>query len=208
MKLFYALFALVSFFCCPPAFAQHPAPAEDVHARLVPGKKRSLIAYTGEDRSFTMEVNAATAKNSDIPGFITIEGQIVQATLVAPRSEDQHTQTTAREKETLTQYMNYELSYYKKKLHQPYSGLQTEWVTIKDRLFLVWYFDMPKDYKLVSTQLYFSTLFNGQVLDLNAPVFKTSQFAHARAVLNRVAGTLKTYNKPVDMAVLKRQVNK
>jgi len=207
MKLLYALFALLPLTGYHPAYSQH-TPEEDVHGHLVPGKKRSLIAYTGQDHSFTMEVNASTAKVSDLPGFITIEGQIVQSTLVAPRSADQHTQTTAREKEVLTQYMNYELGYYKKKLHQNYTGLQTEWLTIKDRLFLVWYFDMPKDYKLVTTQLYFSTMFNGQVLDLNAPVFKTGQFAHARAVLNRLANTLKTYNKPVDLAVLKKQINK
>jgi len=182
---------------------------DEEHAGLVAGKKRSMIAYAGKGHSFTMDVNAKTAKISDIPGFVTIDGQIVQATLVpSPPSIDARQMTTAQEKETLTKYMNYELGYYKKKLKQNYSQLQTEWITVKDRLFLVWYFDMPKDYKLVSRQLYFSTLFTDQVLDLNAPVFKTDQFSHARAILNRLVNTLKTYDKSLDIEGLKKELSK
>lgn len=181
---------------------------DEVHASLIAGKKKALIAYASKERSFTMDVNAKTVKNSDLPGFVTVDGQIVQATLVPSQSAiDARTMTTAQEKETLTKYMNYELSYYKKKLKQSYSQLQTEWVTIKDRLFLIWYFDMPKDYKLVSRQLYFSTLFSNQVLDLNAPVFKTEQFSHARATLNHLVNTLKTYDKDLDLTALKKQLN-
>ncbi|HVU54945.1 MAG TPA: hypothetical protein VHD83_07810 [Puia sp.] len=196
-----------------PGNAQSKAPetapqVDEVHASLLAGKKKAMIAYAGKERSFTMDVNAKTVKNSDLPGFITVDGQIVQATLVPHKpAVDARTMTTAQEKETLTKYMNYELGYYKKKLKQNYSQLQTEWVTIKDRLFLVWYFDMPKDYKLVSRQLYFSTLFSTQVLDLNAPVFKTEQFSHARATLNRLANTLKTYDRNLDLEALKKQLN-
>jgi len=168
-----------------------------------------MIAYTGKDHAFTMEVNAKTAKASDIPGFISVDGQIVQATLVPSQPAiDARQLTTAQEKETLTKYMNYELGYYKKKLKQNYSQLQTEWITIRDRLFLVWYFDMPKDYKLVSRQLYFSTLFADQVLDLNAPVFKTEQFSRARSVLNKLVTSLKTYDKHLDIEGLKKELSK
>jgi len=182
---------------------------DEVHASLLAGKKKAMIAYASKERSFTMDVNAKTVKNSDIPGFVTVDGQIVQATLVPSQpSIDARTMTTAQEKETLTKYMNYELGYYKKKLKQNYSQLQTEWITIKDRLFLIWYFDMPKDYKLVSRQLYFSTLFSNQVLDMNAPVFKTEQFSHARATLTHLANTLKTYDKNLDLDALKKQLDK
>ena len=182
---------------------------EEAHASLVTGKKRSVIAYAGKDRSFTMDVNGKTAKASDIPGFVSVDGQIVQATLV-PSSPpiDARRMTTAQEKEALTKYMNYELGYYRKKLKQNYTQLQTEWVTIRDRLFLVWYFDMPKDYKLVSRQLYFSTLFADQVLDLNAPVFKTEQFSHARGVLSRLVNSLKTFDIYLDVEKLKKELGK
>src|SRR6187402_1606004 len=138
-----------------------------------------------------------------LSGFITIDGQIVQATLVpSPPAVDARQFTTAQEKEALTKYMNYELAYYKKKLKQNYTQLETEWITVNDRLFLVWYFDMPKDYKLVSRQLYFSTLVDDQVLDLNAPVFKTEHFSHARGILNKLVNTLKTYDKNLDLEEL------
>ena len=190
-----------------PAFCQKDVPQEDVHATLLVGKKKSLIAYAGSGHSFTMETTSKTAKPSDIPGFITIEGQVLQSTLVpAALTVDPRHPTTDREKEILIKYMNYELDYYKKKLKQKYSGLQTEWMTIKDRLFLVWYFDMPKDYKLVSRQIYVSTLFADQVLDLNAPVFKMGQSARARALLIRLAGSLKTYDKQLDLGLLRRQL--
>jgi hypothetical protein len=187
--------------------SQKPAQLDEAHASLVAGKRKAVIAYASKERSFTMDVNIKTAKNSDIPGFITVDGQIVQATLVPSQPAiDASTMTTAQEKGTLTKYMNYELGYYKKKLKQNYSQLQTEWITVKDRLFLVWYFDMPKDYKLVSRQLYFSTLFSNQVLDLNAPVFKTEQFSHARATLTHLVNTLKTYDKGLDLERLKKQM--
>ncbi|HEX9509192.1 MAG TPA: hypothetical protein VF939_01825 [Puia sp.] len=190
-----------------PAFCQKNTPEEDVHATLLVGKKKSLIAYAGPAHSFTMETTSKTAKPSDIPGFITIDGQVLQSTLVpAALSVDPRHPTTDREKEILVKYMNYELGYYKRKLKQKYSGLQTEWLTLKGRLFLVWYFDMPKDYKLVSRQIYLSTLFFDQVLDLNAPVFKMDHFAKARTTLVKLAGSLKTYDKQLDLGLLKRQL--
>lgn len=190
-----------------PAFCQKNVPQEDVHATLLVGKKKSLIAYAGSGHSFTMETTSKTAKPSDIPGFITIDGQVLQSTLVpAALTVDPRHPTTDREKEVLIKYMNYELDYYKKKLKQKYSGLQTEWVTIKDRLFLVWSFDMPKDYKLVSRQVYVSTLLTDQVLDLNAPVFKMDQSARARALLIKLAGSLKTYDRQLDLGLLRRQL--
>jgi len=179
------------------AFCQTNTPEEDIHAKLIQGKRKSMIVYSGKDRSFTMDVSSKTAKPSDVPGFITLDKQIVQATLVpTSHSRGLDNPTTIQEKDELTRYMNYELAYYKKKLKQSYSNVQSEWMTIQGRLFLVWYFDMPKDYKLISRQLYFSTLFNGQVLDLNAPLFKMDNFAKARNILLKLAGTLKTYDKP------------
>lgn len=209
MRPVYTLSLFLTLFAGIAVYAQKAAPTEEARASLVAGKKRSMIVYAGKDQSFTMDVNARTAKASDIPGFITIDGQIVQATLVPAKSSvDARQMTTAQEKETLTKYMNYELGYYKKKLKQNYSQLQTEWITINDRLFLIWYFDMPKDYKLVSRQLYFSTLFNNQVLDLNAPVFKTEQFSHARGILNKLVNSLKTYDKFLDVEGLKKELGK
>jgi len=218
MRPIYTLSILLTTLTGIAVYGQHTAnvrptarsvPDEEVHASLVAGKKRSMIAYAGKDYSFTMDVNAKTTKVSDLPGFITVDGQIVQATLVPSQPAiDARRLTTAQEKDALTKYMNYELSYYKKKLKQNYTQLQTEWITVKDRLFLVWYFDMPKDYKLVSRQLYFSTLFTDQVLDLNAPVFKTEQFSRARGILNRLVNSLKTYDKYLDIEGLKKDLSK
>jgi hypothetical protein len=175
-------------------------PNEDVHARLLQGKHRSLIAYAGKGHSFTLDVPYRSAKPSDVPGFITIDKQIVQATLVPADL------SSKQEKDILTRYMNYELSYYKKKLKQNYSHLQTEWLTIKGQLFLVWYFDMPENYKLVSRQVYVSTLFYDQVMDLNAPVFKTNDWGKAREILVRLAGTMKTFDKHIDLEGLQKKL--
>jgi hypothetical protein len=192
-----------------PAFCQTNAQDEDIHAKLVQGKKKSLIVYAGKDHSFTMDVVAKTVKPSDVPGFITIDRQIIQSTLVpASQSAALNNPTTFQEKDVLTKYMNYELGYYRKKLRQKYTNLQSEWMTIQGRLFLVWYFDMPKDYKLVSRQIYFSTIFYGQVMDLNAPLFKRDNFSKAREILTRLATSLKTYDRQLDLAVLNKQVNK
>lgn len=206
MKPVYILLFLLPGQC---VLGQKTGPDEDVHARLLTGKKRSLIAYAGEYHSFTLEVPPKGAKPSDVPGFITIDKQIIQSTLVpADKSIDAGHSSPDREHALLLKYMNYELGYYKKRLKQDYSHLQTEWVTLQGRLFLVWYFDMPKNYKLVSRQVYLSTLFFDQVMDLNAPVFAAADFAKAKGILVRLAGSMKTYDKKLDLEALQRKLAK
>ncbi len=182
-------------------------PGEDVHATLLQGKHRSVLAYTGETHSFTLDVPYKSTKVSDVPGFITIDKQIVQATLLpADRSYDRKLSGPSPEKETLLKYMNYELNYYKKKLKQNYSHLETEWMTLQGRTFLVWYFNMPENYKLVSRQVYVSTLFYDQVVDLNAPVFKSDDWGKARSILVRLAGSMKTFDKRLDLQGLQKKL--
>ncbi|HXB34789.1 MAG TPA: hypothetical protein VNV35_15250 [Puia sp.] len=204
MRLFSVIILLTTSFT---AGAQ-TAPTDDVHASLLAGKKKSLIAYAGQGHSFTLEI-APTAKPSDVPGFITINKQIFQSTLVpVDKSIDISSLTPAREQDILTRYMNSELAYYKKKLHQRYNNLQTDWVTLQNRLFLVWYFDTPKNNKLISRQIYVSTLFFNQVMDLNAPVFHPEDSEKAKAILLRLAGSMKTYDKHLDLIALGKKLNK
>ena len=182
-------------------------PDGEEHASLLTGRRHSMIAYAGPDHSFTLEIGAHTAKPSDIPGFITIDKQILQSTLVpVAKSIDLTGLTTEREKDILLKYMNYELEFYKKKLKQHYSHLQTEWVNLQGRLFLLWYFDMPENYKLVSRQVYASTLFYNQVMDLNAPVFKADDWGKARGLLVKLAGTMKTYDHRLDLEALRKKL--
>src|SRR5258708_19516259 len=103
-----------------PAFCQKNTPEEDVHATLLVGKKKSLIAYAGPAHSFTMETTSKTAKPSDIPGFITIDGQGLQSPpLPAAPSVDPRHPPTDREKQIRPTYMTYELgSFYPHPKHK------------------------------------------------------------------------------------------
>jgi hypothetical protein len=198
--------ALLALFWAFSVAAQSNTSAEDEHTVLLTGKKRSLIAYAGQDHSFTLEP-VHSAKPSDVPGFITIEKQIVQATVIpVDRSIDIRSMSAAREREVLQKYMEYELEYYRKKLKQRYSHLQTEWVTLQGRQFLVWYFDTPENEKLISRQVYVSTLFFDRVMDLNAPVFRSGDWGKARGLLVKLAGTMKTYDRRLDLGVLRRKL--
>jgi hypothetical protein len=191
------------------SFSQKSGSGEDVHASLVQGKRKSMLAYSGEGRSFTMDISGKTVKPSDLPGFITIDKLIVQATLLpVSQNIDLNHLTISREKDILTKYMDYELAYYKKRLKQDYINLQMEWLSIHGRVFLLWYFDMPKDYKRVSRQLYVSTLFFDQIMDLNAPLFTVTDFGRAREVLIKLVTSLKTSGKSLDIAALSKQLNK
>src|SRR5579863_1876730 len=202
MRLFSVLILLTTTISA----AAQTAPTENIHASLLTGKKKSLIAYSGQGHSFTLEI-APTAKPSDVPGFITINKQIFQSTLVpVDKSIDISSLTPAREQDILTGYMNFELSYYKKKLHQNYSNLSTQWVTLQNRIFLVWFFDIPQDQKLISRQIYVSTIFYDQILDLNAPVFHPEDAGKAKALLLRLAGTIKTYDTRLDLKALQKKL--
>jgi hypothetical protein len=210
--IFLTLAVTLSSIASPPAAhdqSQKTPPDEDVHAHLIQGRHRSVLAYAGPAHSFTFDIPYKSVKPSDVPGFVTIDKQIVQATLVpADRSLQSHLSGPEKEKELLTKYMNYELSYYKKKLKQNYSQLSTEWMTIQGRTFLVWYFNMPDNYKLVSRQVYVSTLFDDQVVDLNAPVFKMDDWGKARTILVRLAGTMQTFDKHLDLTALETKLKK
>jgi hypothetical protein len=202
MRLLPVLFLLATAYT---AGAQ-TAPADDTHAGLITGKKKSLVAYAGEGHSFTLDV-APTAKLSDVPGFITLNKQIFQSTVVPiDKSINLSNLTPAREQDILTGYMNFELSYYKKKLHQNYSNLTTQWITLQNRIFLVWYFDIPPDQKLISRQIYVSTIFFDQIMDLNAPVFRAEDSGKAKALLLHLAGTIKTYDTHLDLAALQKKI--
>src|SRR5450631_430134 len=156
---------------------QDNPPAGDVHADLLRGKKRSLIAYAGKSHSFTMEAVGKTAKPSDLPDFVNIDGLIVQSTLLpVPDDINLRNLNPSREKDLLTKYMNFELDYYKKKLRQNYYKAESEPVTLKGRVYLLWYFDTPPNSK-IKRQVYLSTLFFDQVLDLNIPIFTLNDFA-------------------------------
>lgn len=200
------LASALALFWAISATARPGGPADDQHARLLTGKRRSLIAYAGAGHSFTLEV-AHNAKPSDVPGFITIDKQILQATVIpVDKNIDLRSMSEARERDILQKYMEYELDYYRKKLKQRYSNLQKEWMTLQGRQFLVWYFDAPENEKLISRQIYVSTLFDDQVMSLNAPVFRSDDWGKARSLLVKLAGTMKTYDKRVDLAVLRKKL--
>lgn len=179
---------------------------DDVHASLLTGRKKSLIAYAGQQHSFTFEA-AAGSKLSDVPGFINVNRQILQATLVPiDKSFDLSNHTPAHEQDILTSYMKFELSYYKRKLHLDYTDLQTDWITLQNRLFLIWYFDLPNNQQLISRQIYVSTIFFDQIIDLNAPVFHAQDAGKAKALLLRIAGTIKSYDTHLDLAALQKKI--
>lgn len=181
----------------------------DVHARLLQGKKRSLIVYSEPGLAFTIPLTAHVVKPSDIPGFISIDRQILQTTIMpAGEHVDPDNLSRNKEKTLLTHYMSYELDYYRHKLKQRYTQLQTSWVILQGRLFLLWYFDIPKDYKLVSRQLYLSALLGDHVVDLNAPIFKPADFTRAKTLLMALAGSLKVYDHPLDEGALARGLDK
>ena len=60
----------------------------------------------------------------------------------------------------------------------------------------------------IRRQVYLSTLFFDQVLDLNIPIFSLNDFARAKDLLVRLANSLKVYNKHLDLALLSKQLSK
>jgi hypothetical protein len=54
--------------------------------------------------------------------------------------------------------------------------------------------------------VYASTLFYDQVMDLNAPVFKAEDWGKTRGMLVRLAGSMKTYDKRLDLDALRKKL--
>jgi hypothetical protein len=167
-------------------------------------KKMGMLVFSGEKHSFTVVVRGDSVKSGGDgqTNFVVADNAIVQVSCVPmPDGVDASGYSVEQQKTVLNLYVNYEMDYFNKELKLTTPNPQRSWVVIKDRTYLIWQFDAPRKKetdedeteKRVKHQIYFSTVWYDQVLDLNCPVMEDGSKEKSTALLYMVAQSLKSY---------------
>jgi hypothetical protein len=88
------------------------------------------------------------------------------------------------------------------------ANVKYEWMDLNHKRFLLWYYDMPAGKKnSVLKQLNLSTICFAHALNLNNPVTEGDKFEENKALLLKVAQTLKQNDFSLDFDELYKKLN-
>ncbi|QEC75369.1 hypothetical protein [Mucilaginibacter ginsenosidivorax] len=194
---------LLLLLCSGKLFAQT---TEKFTPALMETKSGAKVVYTSDRHSITFDVVSKKIVPTDNPNLINVDNKPLQFILI-PNSALSTTDTTlARQKAELLGYADYELDYVKKEVKMKISGVTEKWITINNKLFLFWTYNMPPDNKSVLQQLNLSTLCFAHVLNLNNPVTQGETLETNSDLLLNAAKTLRLNNFKVDLEALYKQL--
>ena len=166
------------------------------HISYSPSKTGGVIRFTGAKHSLAVDIAGDSIRTTDQPNYLLVDNMVVQVSMVPlPNGVEGSDLAIPQQKEGLTGYVQYEMDYFHKELHLSTSLLRQEWISIRDRPFLLWTFHVtpPAGRKLDDTvidQLYLSVLWHEQVVDLNCAVFDQKDRTKARAMLLQMAESM------------------
>jgi hypothetical protein len=205
-KTLLLLFITVTF-----ATAAHPQGSDADSAFkivLLKAKKGAVMVYSGKKRSFTIAIESDSISTTDSPNWLMIDNQIVQVNCIPiPNGADASKFTPEQQQQMLNGYVQYEMNYFQKELKLSITDLKKEWLTFGDRLFLLWYFDVPKQKvkgveqpaKQTMRQVYLTTLWFDQVLDLYNALIDDTDLEKAKKMLYPLAKSIKSYKGELDI---------
>jgi hypothetical protein len=199
---------LLTFFL---AFALHSFAQDSVEhfkSALMPKKDGVEVVYSSDLHSLTLDVISDHIKPLDQPGYITVDKKIVQFVFIPNDALKTNDTTEATGKKLLLSYMQYELNYIKDELKLNIANVNYEWVDLNHKRYLLWYYDMPAGKKnSVLKQLNLSTICFAHALNLNNPVTEGEKFDENKALLLKVAQTLKQNDFSLDFDELYKKLN-
>jgi hypothetical protein len=183
---------------------------EKFESALMEMKGGAEVVYSGDKHSFTLDLISDKIKPLEQPGYVDINNNVLQFVLI-PNSQAKEDADTAVEKSELSGYAKYELDYVKNEVKLDYQNLHYEWLTINNKVFLLWYYDMPEKMaskkNAIQKQVNLSTVCFHNVLNLNTPVEKEHKFEDSKALLVKVAKTLKQNDFKIDFNELYKKLH-
>jgi hypothetical protein len=176
-------------------FAQENNEAEEFRAALLQTNSGAMVVFTGETHSFTLHLEGKI-EPSEAANFVTLDNNIHQIMNV-PFGVKQHFENMSIEnqKQNSLGHMKFELDYFKEILDSKNLNETFEFVTLNDKLFLFWTYEMPKlkdkeqtkTMKIVKKQAYLTTICFDQILIINRPIPKVKQTGEAREGISKIA---------------------
>ncbi len=205
-KLALMILTLTGLFC----YGQNDYKAEEFQSGLMKTKTGAMIVYTGSNHSFTLEILSDNLKPSEQPNFVIIDNIIFQSVIMPFQQKlDFENLSIETQKSNLLGYMNYELDYFKNELKQNILNEKYEWIKLNEKLFLFWFYDMPKSNKQIKKQIYLTTICFDHILNLNTPLMRDKDdFNFNKELLTKIGKSLKLKNEPIDLNILYNELNK
>jgi len=207
MKFRFLLLSLL--FSCK-LFAQ--SSNEKFKSALMEKKGGAAVIYSSDKHSFTLDIISDNIKPLQQPGYVSVDNKILQFVFSVNDSFKQTANTEEEQKTRLLGYMQYELEYAKNELKVNYTELKFDWITINNKLYLLWYYDMPVGKKIkkgtVLKQINLSTLCFEHALNLNTPFEQQDSLETDKNFLLKVARTLKQNDFEIDFDALYNELQK
>jgi len=128
--------------------------------------------------------------------FATIDGQTIQITPLkfSDYKKGINEQNISNQKQLLEAYSKYELEYFKNDLGAYFANPNSQWVVIKSKGWLIWYFrvnSVPAQVdKQTKIQLFASTIIGDNILTINAPILTEDGFTKAGLIVNEMMESL------------------
>lgn len=185
---------------------------ENFKTALMQTRGGAEIVYSSEAHSFTLDLISDKIKPLDHPNMVMVDGKIVQCILIGNSALAPGDTTIEQQKAQLLGYMQYELDYAKNDLKVNYTDPGTEWVTINGKLYLFWYYGMPKvkDARLKNTatkQVNLSSVCFAHILNLNTPFLDGDKFDDDKGELLKIAQTYKQNEFSTDFNELYKKLS-
>jgi hypothetical protein len=208
MKYFIAALLCASWGVAPrPAAAQQDT-TRTFEAALLPAPNGALLVFTTKQQSFSVRVVSPKVEPLDKPGFMRVNGQIVQAVILpAPIGPTQQQVGNERAKQLLVAYKEHESSYIQHDLKAPIRNELVRFLHLGNRLFMLWTYDMPATNRQIKQQQYLVSLCFNQALILNCPVERRASAAASLQLLTRIGQTLDIKNEGANLEQLYYQLN-
>lgn len=191
------------------AFAQ--APAEDFKSALMETSGGAMVVYSSNKHSFTFDIVSGNIKPLEQPGYVLVDNKTLQFVIVL-NSDFQESADTSLQKKQMLGYMKYELDYIKNDLKMNYHNLKYEWITLNNKIFLLWSYDMPEDMakrkNATQKQINLSSICFTHAFNLNTPVLRGDNFDEDKGLLLKVAQTYKQNNYKIDFNELYEKLHK
>jgi len=182
--------------------------AEKFHSALMKKQTGAMVVYNGQHHSFTIEIFADSIKPSDKPNFLVVDNKILQASIIPFQTKlDFEKLSEETQKKNLLGYMDYEMNYIKNQLKTKELNEKYEFITLNNKMFLFWTYDMPKPSRTVINQCYLITICFDQMLILNSPVDKDKTLKDITNFLSNIGKTLKLNSHTIDLEKLYNELN-
>jgi hypothetical protein len=176
---------------------------------LISIKNGAVLAFTCENKSFTFELIGENIQPLEERNFVKVDNWIFQAFIIGfenPKNVDLSTED--EQKKSLSQYVMYEINYFKDELHYSLDSLNLEWGQIDGKYFYFWHFNTPIDQVTLKKQMFLTTICHDQFLNMCIPVEKSANFDDAKQFLFQVAKTIKLYDTPINFKKFSKELNK